>query len=157
MNTITLNNEMTLTFPDSFRVMDASEREKLNFIEEGQGECLQDKEHHILISIGWKPLGAFISFLIGTKDAAKNMKLAIRNAMQQYGFTDNGSRQISLVQETAEGFCYEYEAQSIPMYGESYVVKHSKTFYYLNCYGRQESKEECKEIWYDILASVRWI
>ncbi len=157
MNAITLNNELTISFSDSFHIMDAAERKNLSFIEEGKCECLQDREHHILISIGWKTPGALVSLLVGSKDAAKNMESSIQKAMMPFGFSAKGHEQRAIGQEQAQGFSYEYEAQGIRMYGESYAVKHNKTFYYINFYCRRESGEESLGIWNDILGTTKWL
>ncbi len=153
---VTFNNALTMTFPEGFHVMDASERKEINILGDGPSEILTDPDRHIIVSIGWKPLPLLSSMLLGAKDGAKNTKAAISKAMDPYGFHANETLKKSLGSDTAEGFSYDYTAQGISMYGESYVVKHNKTFYYLYLYARAERKEESLRVWDEILASAEW-
>ncbi|MBR3154478.1 MAG: hypothetical protein IKF10_05695, partial [Lachnospiraceae bacterium] len=66
----TFNSTLHLSFPDGFHVMDNDERQKLNMLADGPGECLTDPDRHIIISIGWKELGLFPALLVSVKDAA---------------------------------------------------------------------------------------
>ena len=150
------NNTLHLSFPDSFHVMDYDERQKLNKLVDGPGECLADPENHIIISIGWKELGLFPALLVSSKDAADNSQKAISQAMQPYGYRFRETFAEDIDGEKAPGFSYEYEAQGIAMHGETCVVKHNKVLYYLHIYMRRELKEESTKIWKDILATAKW-
>lgn len=59
-----------------------------------------------------------------------------------------------IANENAEGLGYEYTAQGIHMYGESYVIKHEKYFFYFHFYTRIEFKEENRLIWDEMLDSA---
>ena len=48
--TITFNNKLTLSFPDTFHVMSGEDREALTFLAEGPGDCLSDPDRHMIIS-----------------------------------------------------------------------------------------------------------
>jgi len=157
MKTLTLNDRLILTYPDRFQVLDEAERKKLNFIEEGPGEVLKDPEGHMIISIGFKAPGGLVSAILSVKDAARNMETSIQKAMQPYGYKKNESVTKDVGGEKAEGICYEYQAQDIEMYGETYVVKYDKAFYYPNYYTRKELKLENQKIWDEILASAAWL
>jgi hypothetical protein len=150
------NNTLHLSFPDGFHVMDNDERQKLNKLVEGPGECLADPENHIIISIGWKELGLFPSLLVSAKDAADNSQKAISKAMEPYGYRFRETFAEDIGGKSAPGFSYEYEAQGIAMHGETCVVKHNKVLYYLHIYMRRELKEEGTKIWKDILATAKW-
>ena len=156
-NQLTLNGAMRLDYPDGFRLMDQEERSRQNFLKDGPGECLPDPQRHMLVSVGWKSAGFFISKLAGTKESAENMEARIRKGMQGFGYRAVGflSREAGI--EPAEGFGYEYEAQGVDMYAESYVVKHGKTFYYLHFYTRKELKGENLEIWKTMFSSIKWL
>lgn len=156
MKTMALNHEVRFSCPDGFHVMDAEERSKLNFYEEGEGECLSDPERHIIISIGWKHLQG-LAALAGAANAAKTMEKAISKPMQQFGYRLVKMKDSVLDGEPVKGFCYEYEAQGISMVGESLACKRNKTMYYLHVYYRKELQEESASVWEDIFASMRWI
>jgi len=114
MNGIAIE-KLTLSYPDGFHIMDAGEKEKLNFLGGSTGECLNDPDRHIIISIGYKSAGG-LGFLVSAKDAAKRTEAAIRKPMQAFSYHLNGFDKRSIGGEDAEGFRYEYEAQGISMY-----------------------------------------
>ena len=153
---ITLNDELSFCFPDTFRVLDEAERSKMNFIEDGPGKILSDHDRHILISFGWKTIGGFSAKLLGENDITKNMMSKIRKAMKPFGYCEAGSFSVDIGGEKAEGFGYEYVAQGVEMYGQSYAIKHGKVLYYLNFYTRREFKNESLDIWNKILSTGGW-
>lgn len=153
---VTFNNALTIAYPEGFHVMDASERKEMNILGDGPGEFLTDPDRHIIVSVGWKPLPLAASMLLGAKDGAKNTKAAISKAMEPYGFRANENLKKTLGGVTAEGFSYVYTAQEIPMYGEAYVAKHKRVFYYLYLYARSELKDMSLQVWDEILASASW-
>ncbi len=101
-----LNNHLELSFPNSFRQLTPKERSKLNFMAEGEGVCIREDEQHILISIGWHEIGAFLGFLFSDKDLAENMKKNIRKMSSPYHFRDEEDIKTDLGGKTAEGIRY---------------------------------------------------
>lgn len=156
MHTVVLGERLTISFPDGFHILDDKEKSKLQFVGDGPGECLSDSESHILISLGWKPIGSLPALLVSAKDAAKRMEASIRKPMQQYGYRLNEFTGKKIGGEQAEGFSYAYTAQNISMYGESYVIKRDRTLYYLHFYARSEYLTESLDIWNLILSSAEW-
>ena len=111
--------------------MDESEQGGMQFYGGSPGKCLSDPKRHILISIGSKSIGGITVLLVSAKDAAKRAEASIHKPMQAYGYRLNGFAAKAVGNKQAEGFGYEYEAQGVGMYGESYVVKLDRTLYYL--------------------------
>lgn len=156
MNQVILGDKLTLSYPDGFHVMDSAEKSSMQFFGGSTGECLSDPERHILIYIGWKPIGSMSSLLINAKDASKKMEASIRKPLQNYGYHLDGFAAKDVRGEQAEGFRYEYGSQGIDMYGESYAIKHERKLYYLNFYARRELLEESLDVWSMILSSAKW-
>ena len=154
---VTLNNALVLSYPEGFHVMDEREREKLIIMGNGPWQGLSDPKRHISITVGWKALGSLSSRLLSTGDAVKDMKARIEKPMRAFGYSPGGHLSKDVGGERAEGFCYEYKAQGVGMYAESYVIKRKKVFYYLHFYARTESKSESLDTWNDILSSASWI
>ena len=150
---IKLNEELTVTYPDGFHVMDEEEKKKLNAIG-GIGEVITDPDRHIILSFGWKKTGGLISKMFSAENASKEVEKNYKSAMKPYDyhFGDRFSRTIA--GEKAEGFSFGYIAQEIEMYAESYVLKHKKGFYYIHYYSRTSVKEENAAVLNDILDSA---
>ena len=146
-----------ITCPDGFFKMDEADLEKITVFGDGTCGGLRDPERHILITVGWKAVRRFAALILTTKDLAKNTRTEIGKAMQPFGFRDTGTLSKDIGGRAALGFSYEYEAEGIPMYAESYALKHGTTFFYLHFYARDEQKSESLDLWNTILSSARWI
>ena len=154
MESITLNDELTLTYPEGFRVLTQDEMDSMQFLEKGAGICLSDPERHILISVGWKRPGVLAGLMLNAGDLAKNSEKTIRKAMQNMGYRCRGFEKKQIAGNRAEGFGYEYSAQGVEMLGETYVTKIEKTVYYFNFYARREREAEAMTVWKQILETV---
>ncbi len=152
MTEYVLNDELNVSFPEGFHEMDPEERKNLNFLEEGEGSCFKDPDRHILVSIGWKTINGFASMMLSAKDIAGNMEKTFAQAMAStgYRFVDHLEKKAG----TLPGFRYAYTAQGIGMTGESFILKHGKTVYYLHVYVRTELLEESLAVTDAILDSV---
>ena len=147
---------LTLSYPECFHILDEAERAKLRFAEEGEGVCLSAPEQHILISVAWTPVGPMLPRLLGTRELAERAQNAVRKPMSLMDYRSGGLLSRAVGGMSAEGFCYTYTAQDVPMYGETLVVKAPRAFYYLHFYARQELKAESLPVWTDFLAAAGW-
>ena len=55
-------NAMCMNVPEEFRILSAEERAGMQFLENGEGEILQDNGRHIMISAAWKKHGRYSAF-----------------------------------------------------------------------------------------------
>ena len=96
MGTLTLNNTFEIEYPDDFHVLTGEERSRMNFAKEGEGECLEAKDRHIIISIAWQKLGGFTDLMLNSRDFAKNVRGSIRKldfcAIQERSLEERGER-----------------------------------------------------------------
>ncbi len=151
-----LNGELEVDFPDGFHELSAEETGKLKLTEAGPGVVLSDPERHIMVSVGWKKIGALAGLLLNEGDLAGKMEKSLESSMAQFGYQAIGKPKKNLGGETAQGICYRYVTQGIGMQGESLVLKHKKTLYYFHYYTRETLAEEDRPVWEQVLGSVRW-
>lgn len=156
MQEILLNEELRLTYPEQFHVMDEEERRQLNFYADGPGACLSDPERHLMVSIGWKKINGLAAMLISEKDIARNMEMQVRTPMQQREYKMQGFVSTEAGGKKAEGFNYAYSVDGKGMAAQSLVAKNKKTIYYLHFYARTETFEEGRPVWEEILRTARW-
>ncbi len=150
-----LNNELKVTFPETFHVMNEEELKKLRFLAKGDGVVLSDPERHIRISVAWKKIGAFSGLVLTSGDVAKCMRRSIRKAMAAYRFRAEEPVRTELGGKRADGLTFEYEAENVQMVSESLVVKNRRTLYYFHFYTRAEEQSRNRDIWDQVLASVQ--
>ncbi|MDO5133853.1 MAG: hypothetical protein Q4D81_12885 [Eubacteriales bacterium] len=155
METSLLNNELMITVPDGFHVMDDEELGRLNSFGEKPGWSIADPDRHITISIAWKK-NAMASFLLNPREIAKKMEMSLQKIMAPYGYELQMFVQENLGGVEAPGFRYAYSVQETGMIGESLSMKKGKTFYYVHCYLRRELLEESIPVLQEIFESCRW-
>ena len=154
MEKVTLNKELTFTFPDGFHIMDAQEKSSLNFAAEGEGFCLSDPDRHVIITTAWQRLGMVSSMLLTAKDVAKTNEAQYSDAMMQNNYKRLSRTEREIAGFKVNGYNYEYIAGGTSMYGESVVIKSGKTMYYLHFYSRADLKEPNISCWEGILSSL---
>ena len=77
MEKMKLNNELTITYPDGFHVMDQEELGKHQYFGEAPGWSISDPDRHIMISAAWKKTNGIVAKLLNTKDIARQMEAGI--------------------------------------------------------------------------------
>ena len=152
MNTVTLNDELTITYPDGFVEKDENEKAGMNFYGKIPDLCLNNPEKHITLSIAFKKYGAVAAALTDQKGIVKNMSKKTAGLMKEFNFRPGGALTRKIGPFTAYGYGYSYEATGTKMLGQSFVVKSGRTFYYIHCYYRAELKEESETVIDGILA-----
>ena len=155
MGTLTLNNTFEIEYPDDFHVLTGEERSRMNFAKEGEGECLEAKDRHIIISIAWQKLGGFTDLMRNSRDFAKNVRGSIRKLMRSQGYTDGQKLSRKIAGLRADGFTYTYSVKDKGMYGETYTFKNDKYVYYLYYYSRQELADDNAAVWQQMIDSIR--
>ena len=149
-----LDSELKMYCPDGFHVLDAEERRRIRFSEEGPGYCLSDPERHILVSVAWKKINWFSALVLSSHDLVKKSEAAVSQSMQPFGYESGGKVSRTVAGKECAGFCYTYTAQDTVMYGESLVLRHGRTVYYFHLYARDSLREESLPVWKDFLAEA---
>ena len=158
MQSVVLNEEYVMTYPEGFHVMDEEERGKLNLlVEDGEWIGLFDPERAILVSLGWKKAPGLALKLLSNKDLAKDMEKRIRKPMQSLGYVKEGFAEKNIAGEKAWGFSYTYKTQGPDMYAQSYVFKHEKTIYYFHFYSQDILKYENVKVWDKMLENTETV
>lgn len=156
MEKMKLNNELTITYPDGFHVMDQEELGKHQYFGEAPGWSISDPDRHIMISAAWKKTNGIVAKLLNTKDIARQMEAGIKAPMQQYGYQFEEFLSLQAGGKTADGYRYSYTVQEIGMSGESLCIKNKSTFYYIHCYYRTEQKEESIALFEKMIGEISW-
>ena len=155
MATITLNDELKMSCPDSFHVMGVDEIKDLQFLNgEGPMISLSDPDRHVVLTVGWKMAPGLANLLLNSKDIAQSSEAQIRKGMEPFGYVKESFAKRKIGSEDGCGFRYRYSAQDTEMSGEFWTMKHRKVVYYFNVYTRTEGREENLKVWEEILDSV---
>ncbi len=156
MSELKITDELNMTYPDSFHVMNEKERQRLNHMTGDDFVGLSDPEAHMMVTVGYKSNIGFAAKLLSAKDMAKNMEKQIAKPMMIYSYARGRFKETQIGGISGYGFDYSYEVQGIVMIGESYVVKRDKAVYYFNLYSRDNMKTKNLFAWADMLKNVEW-
>ena len=151
---VTVNQELVFPFPDGFHVMNPEERQNLRMFGEDAADCLADPERHMVICIGYKQPPGWALLMLSAKDLAKKAEAQLRKPMEQYGYRLTGFSERNLGGGKAHGFSFEYTAQGIEMYADSFVLKKGKTVYYFHCYARKAQQAESAAVWQEMTEHI---
>ena len=152
MNTVIINDELKITYPDGFIERNEQEKSGMNFYGRIPDLCINDPERHITVSVAFKQYGAVAAALANRKGVARSMCKKTAELMKEFNFRKIGFITQKVGAFTADGFGYSYEAQNVKMLGRSFVVKSRRTFYYIHCYYRAELEDESLSVIDGILA-----
>ncbi len=156
METVLLNNELNLTYPDSFHVMSKEELSGYNFYSEAPGWCINDPDRHIMVSISWKQVPGLFAKMLKVKDIAKTMEGQMAQVMKAFDYRLDEFISRTPGGKEAEGFRYEYTVQETGMTGVSLAVKVKNTFYYIHIYYRSALRDESIPVMEEILDAAAW-
>ena len=101
-NRLIAGNILTLDCPDGFHIMTGEEFSKLNVYGGENGEGMSDPDRHIIVTVGYKPVGALTGLIVSAKDAAKGMEARLKKPMQAYGYKLIGFCSKTVGNENAE-------------------------------------------------------
>ena len=146
-------NQLEMMYPDSFHEMSEEKKAGLVFYKDSPGACLEDPEHHIIVTVGWTKPG-IMAMMLNEKEAAKAAEKKISRPMAACGYHLEGFSDAVIGGAKASGYRYHYHIQDTDMTGDTLVVKYKKVFYYMNCYARTGLLEESFKIWQSILDTI---
>lgn len=156
METVLLNNELNLTYPDGFHEMGKEELSRQTFYDTAPDWSISDPDRHMVIAISWKRTNGLLAKLLNTKDMAVKMEAKIKVPMQQYGYRLEGFVAREPGGRRGDGYRYVYEVQDTGMSGESIYLKNGNTFYYIHSYYRTSLKEDSLAVLDGIFDSFSW-
>ena len=158
MNKVNLNEELNLFCPDGFRILSEEEITDQNcFSSEEEGIELVSNALSMTVLVSWKQLNAISAMMKNAKDIAKDMEPQVKETLEAQDYRLEGFREVLLGERSAYGFCYEYEADGFPMYGETFALKNNKNLYSFTLRMKMDTREEGLTEWKKICVSSSWL
>ena len=127
MNTARINNEISLTYPESFTEMGEEELKKY-FGSPDNSWGVYDAGRHIALSVGWSKIGFFKSF----SDAESQLiSIESRLSRRLLNYQKLNSYKIKVAGKKARGIRFEYRVNDSVMVhiADVVVFKYKKHFY----------------------------
>lgn len=158
MPSVTLNEGMTLTYPEDFRKLDDSELNQMPMLNRAPGSdtvCLKNSEKHMAVSLGCGKI-PFIARILSEKDIIKKAETDLSAALKSKDYKLGGFTDRDIGGMPARTFRYSYTAEGISMSAESSVIKDGGKMWWFHFYFRTELESESLPVWEQMLDTVRW-
>ena len=141
--------------------MDPAEYSNLLVNKNGDGAAFKDEEAHIIVSVGYKKVGAFGGLALKLADPVSTMEQSLRKAMASCNYRTTGMIEADFGGTPAKGIRYTYSAKDgsgalTDMVAESYVIRRRGTLYYFHYYTRAALAEENCGVRDAVVRSVEW-
>ena len=154
MNSLIVNEELTMNVPEGFHIMTEEEMAQLKYFDKPMW-LITDPDRHMIFTVSWRKSG-LAALLLKPKDIIKKMEPQLRKAMKPYDYGFQSYLQADMGGLPAEGFLYAYKSKKLDMCGAAFSVKKGKTFYYIYCYMREEFLGESRLVLEEIMQGVCW-
>ena len=154
MNSLIVNEELTMNIPGGFHIMTEEEMAQLKYFDKPMW-LITDPDRHMIFTVSWRKSG-LAALLLKPKDIIKKMEPQLGKAMKPYDYGFQSSLQADMGGQPAEGFLYAYNSKGIDMCGAAFSVKKGKTFYYIYCYMREELLGESRPVLEEIMQGASW-
>lgn len=119
MNEALLNNELAVSYPDGFHVMDEEDLKRVFLDAAPDRWGIWDRERHVIIALQWhESHPAFLRKIVSAKDLAKRAEAATHKAYKQMGYLGGSLFERNLCGEEAWGYRFESVVQGAPQVGE---------------------------------------
>ena len=163
MNTVLLNEEMSLTIPEGFAEITAAEVQEMTACK-GQAPMwnIMNRDAHILISASWVKTGWIVSHLLNAKDMVKSIRSRYKaKEASAFGGTYSDINETTMDGQKAYSYTCSYrgrtkEGEMLDMIRETVVVKIGKVFYVFQSVCRDELKEEGIASFHEVYDSVQF-
>lgn len=155
-----INDQLHVTYPESFCVMSAEEASKALSTSDAERWAIRDDSAHIIIAIAWHESRAgLLQKLASTKDLAKRIQRKARAAARRTNESAvRDLRNSQVCGEEAWGFDCTYEAQGICHVSEAWVFKLPKgkesCCYTIYFYAREDNAPASREVLEKLMASL---
>ena len=138
MNRTRVNDQLALSYPDGFHVMDREELKKLYLDDNPNRWGIWDQEKHIIITVFWHSSNALLAALAGAKDVAKSTEKKLHKGLGKYSYRRDGFFQTTLCGRETTGFRYTYQLGDVTLAAETIVLKEKTVCYTIYYYAREE-------------------
>ena len=153
MINVRINNELNLTYPDSFQEMGPEELTKYFSTPDNRWGAY-DADQHIILSVSWTKAG-FFSFL----SDAESMMIGIESRMRRslLNYQRVGAFPIKLIaKKKAYGIRFEYRVndKKLVQVGDLIVFKHKGKLYAIHYITRKSNAASSRPAFEEVLKSI---
>lgn len=149
-----INNEIRLYYPENYVILNEEELRELYKNDDPNRWVVRNKDEHIAIAVLWQGYNRALTALADLKATAKRNEQLMKNGLHSYSYKCNGFISEEVCNQTAQGYCYEYEIDGISQHARTLLFKVGRNIYGITCYTRGPMSEYAADLFNQVLASV---
>ena len=152
MKSVTINNEMSLSYPDEFVEMGGEELIKYFGSPENRWGAY-DEDNHIMLSVYWKKAG-FFGFLTDAESYLFGAEARLRRNLLNYQRL--GSFKTKIAKKKGYGIRFEYRVNDarLVQIGDIFAFKNKGKFYAVYYITRKSNAAESRPAFEEVLNSI---
>ena len=157
MNQTTINDEIRITLPEEFHLMDPEEKKRIYAMSAVTPEwSARDAQRHMLISVSWKRTNAVLASMACSMDGAKGYEKRVRVVLRERNYRFGEYLKEELGEKTAFGFTFRYQGNEGELLNRTMMVRSGGCIYYLTSQIRADGEDESKAVMDGIWRSISW-
>ena len=151
MPSMTINNELRMSYPDGFCEMSADDL--LRFFSSAQNrQGIYDGDRHILLSVAWTKPGV-LNYLTDVRTILMRAELGMKRAISSYRQTEMFKTEIAGKKGQGIRFAFTAQDTELPQIGELTVFRAGNKFYAVTFVAREAGIEESRAVLREITQS----
>lgn len=151
---VLINDELALTYPEGFRLMERGELEHAFALEYPDMWGIRDEERHMLISLIWKETNGVLRKLVSTKTLVKDYEKRIARTFRHGNYRREEFFETEVAGLAAQGARFSYHHLGVDQLGELVMFRREGCTYSLYYYTRPELARANRAAYESILASI---
>ena len=152
--TETINGELSITVPESFRAMTADELERGYGADFANMRGFWDQERHIIITITWHKSNKILMKLADVKTLVNRAEKHLARAYAGHDYRNDGFFETAIAGQQAQGVRYGYTVEGAAHDAEAIVFLHGTCSYTVYYYTRSANAANNATIRDEVLASM---
>lgn len=153
MQTITLNNTLTLEYPDSFETMTTQELEEAFLDKYADRIGVWDRENHTMFVFVWKKVNPVLCMVVEPDIVRNNSMKAMGRRAAAFESIARFRRKVC--GKDSYGFLYKFESKDVKHFGEALYLKYKNCIYSFYSYNRDNGEIKPDPVFEAVLDSVK--
>ena len=154
MGTHVINGELTVSFPDGFHEMDATEQKKVFLGDAPNRWAIWDTQAHIILCITWHVSGKLLSKLASERDVLERTRKQVRKSYKTNPYREYEGFSTQVCGQRACGFAFDHVIEGVSQGAEIIVFKHGTSCYTVSYFSRKENESANHVVFEGILNSM---
>ena len=154
MNTVTLNDALSITYPKGFHVMDEAEEVMVFQQKLPERWAIWDTKRHIIINVQWHRAHGLLLKVADPKDLAKRIGRIARKTYRKLDYRDETLFETEVCGRKAAGIRYAFTIDGVSQVSEAIVFKGASCSYTIYYTAREANDTASHKVFDRILASL---